>query len=393
MRQMGFEAPILGIADEASTCAPALASGRMNIPSRVARRLWRIRSWLLPCGLGRGLRDLVPPRYAFVTVSPTWVVAARRAWPRTPVVFLFACLLANCLPFTWSRRRAPSLWSWLDYLGIRRIERRALATADLVLAPTQQSVEEIRSFAGHRFARLERCDYGVCLAEDAGDERLDRRRTIGAQADSFVTALIGRCDHNKGFDLAIRALADVDRRGRLVIIGDGPELERLRALASAEGVAERVTFTGAQQRMAPWYAAADAVLSTSFYDTFPNVLLEGMAVGRPILVPQHDPPRVYAGMAEVVREHACGLLYCRSDPATLAGALNRLIHDRRLAAELGERGRRVVRERYQWSAAAGRILRQCGLEPRGTSMRAAADNSRPHSHFGRSGAYQSERTP
>jgi len=392
-RQMGYHAPILGIGDDGAPGTSDPRSERINLNSGIAAHWWRIRSWLLPRGLSKHLRDLPPPRFAFVTVSPTWVLAAQHAWPDKPVILVFACLLANCLPFTWLHRRAPSLWTWLDFLGLRRIEKRALTSADLVLAPTQQSVDEIDGFVGRTALPLERCDYGVCPVAAAAEERVSSRRAIGAQADSFVIALIGHCDRNKSFDLAIRALGDVDRCGRLLIVGDGPELEALRALASAEGVANRITFTGGQRQMAPWYAAADAVLSTSFYDTFPNVLLEGMALGLPIIAPQHDPPRVYSGMAEVLRAEACGLLYCRSEPASLSAALNRLISDRRLASDLGERGRRAVQQRFQWSTAAARILRHCGLEPQGTSMRPAADSTRPHSHFGRSGAYQSERKP
>lgn len=394
LRPAGYSSLILGVDDGRGAAGPpTCVHGRMNLPSGVSPRLWRVRNWCLPGGMARGLRRLPPPRAAFVAVSPTWVDAARRAWPDTPVIFVFACLLANCLPFTWPRRRAPHWWAWLDYLGLRRVERRALARASLVLAPTRQSVDEIRAFARRDTVPVERCDYGGCPVAATPGARTAQRREIGADAGSFVIALVGHCDRNKGFDLAIRALADVDRRGRLLIVGDGPELEELRRLAGAEGVADRVVFAGAQRQMGPWYAAADGVLSTSLYDTFPNVVLEGMAHGLPVLVPEHDPPRVYSGMAEVVRENGCGLLYRRSDSAALAIALNRLIRDRDLAVDLGNRGQQAAGQRYRWSTAAVRILRHVGLEPRGSSTRPIADSSRPHSHFGRRGACHSERSP
>lgn len=386
LQQFGYSSLILGIDDSQKSCqepqaarrpsgcvAPATPgtvpggpwsgtpAGRRNLPSGVAPRLWRFRSWLLPRGLARGLGRLPPPRIAFVAVSPTWIVAARRAWPRTPVVFVFACLLANCMPFTWPRRRAPSFWTGLDYLGIRRVERHALRDAGLVLAPTQQSAEEIRAFVGHAAAPVERCDYGVCPVAAPSRLRTSTRRKISAQADHFVIALIGHCDRNKGFELAISTLADVDRRGRLLIVGDGPELGHLREQAHGEGVADRVLFVGAHRDMAPWFAAADAVLSTSHYDTFPNVVLEGMAQGLPVVVPEHHPPHVYAGMAEVVREHRCGLLYPRPDPAALTIALNRLIRDPELAARLGGQGRQAVERRYRWRTVATRILAHGGL--------------------------------
>ncbi len=394
LRQAGYSSLILGVDDRHGAAGPPTrVDGRMNLPSGVSPRLWRVRNWCLPGGMARALRCMPPPRAAFVAVSPTWVAAARRAWPNTPVVFVFACLLANCLPFTWPRCRAPHFWAWLDYLGLRRVERRALAVTNLVLAPTRQSVDEIRAFARRDAVPVERCDYGVCPVAATPGARAAKRREIGAAADQFVIALIGHCDRNKGFDLAIRALADVDRRGRLLIVGDGPELDELRRLAGAEGVADRVVFAGVQREMGPWYAAADGVLSTSLYDTFPNAVLEGMAHGLPVLVPEHDPPRVYSGMAEVVREHGCGLLYRRSDSAALAIALNRLVRDRDLAVDLGNRGQQAAAGRYRWSTAAARILRHVGLGPRGSRERPIADSNRPHSHLGRCGACHSERSP
>jgi glycosyltransferase involved in cell wall biosynthesis len=367
---LGYSSLMLGVEDgDEPEPAPERSCSRANLRSGVPPNLWRIRSWCLPWMMSQRLRRLPPPRVAAVCVSPTWVVAARYTWPDVPIVFLFACLLTNCLPFTWPDRRPGSIWGRLDYAGVRRTERRALTRADLILAPTRQSVDEIQAFWPRCARRVERCDYGVCPIEATPQLREPKRREIGAERYSFVIALVGHCDRNKGFDLAIRALPDVDRRGRLLIIGDGPELDSLRSLASSLGVVDRITLPGPQRSMAPWYAAADCVLSTSYYDTFPNVLLEAMYLGLPVLVPEHDPPQVYSGMAEVVREHGSGLLYPRSDPARLAMCVNRLIRDPDQAAALGTRGRRAVQQRFRWQTTARRILEHCGIGQPGSLAR------------------------
>jgi glycosyltransferase involved in cell wall biosynthesis len=161
----------------------------------------------------------------------------------------------------------------------------------------------------------------------------------------------------------LHAWPHVDRRAHLLVIGDGPERANLERLTESLDLTARVTFAGAQRDMAPWYAAADCVLSTSGYDTFPNVLLEGMYLGHPIVVPEHDPPHAYSGFAEVVREHRCGLLYNRAAPAALAACLNRLAGDPREATELGAHALKAARRRYHWTHAAARILIHCGVAP------------------------------
>ena len=173
------------------------------------------------------------------------------------------------------------------------------------------------------------------------------RRVLGLPADARVLLVVGVCDLNKAFDAAIRALPAVAARGQLVIVGDGPERASLTLLADRLGVSRRVHLVGAQRDMAPWYAAADAVISTSFYDTFPNALLEGMMYGRPVVVPRHAPPHVYAGLAEVVREGG-GLLYDRCQSGSLAEVLNELLSRPHLAAELGQQAGALARQRFRW---------------------------------------------
>jgi len=382
-RTLGYDAVVLGIDDSAQSAdLRAVRDGRLNVRSGVPARLWRVRGWLLPRCMARQLTYLPPPRVAFVAVSPTWVVAARRAWPHVPVVFVFACFLTNCLPFTWPPRRR-SLWQRLDLAAVRHIEQEAFASAELVLAPTQHAADEIRAFIGHSPKKLQLCAYGVRAPTGSATLRAQQRQTLGLRRDDFLVAAVGTCDRNKGFDLAVRAWPYVDPAGRLVIIGDGPERGMFERLVLQTGQADRIHFAGPQRQMAPWYAAADCVLSTSCYDTFPNVLLEGMSVGLPIVVPQHDPPQVYAGMAEVVQQHDCGLLYARSDVTALAKALNRLIRDRQWAVRLGDRGRQAVQQRHQWSAAAALILQHLGQRPQpvlppgpGTSLPASGRSAR-----------------
>ena len=135
------------------------------------------------------------------------------------------------------------------------------------------------------------------------------------------------------------------RTQHLVIVGDGPERPRLLRLAADSAVATRVHLPGMQRDMEPWYAAADSVISTSFYDTYPNTLQEALCRGRPVIMPQHRPPQVYAGFAEVIAAGGGGLLYDRVQSGALAECMNRVVRAADLREELGRQAR-VVSERW-----------------------------------------------
>lgn len=104
---------------------------------------------------------------------------------------------------------------------------------------------------------------------------------------------VGRLVEQKGYDRLLEALASaplVSRDWHLVVVGDGPERQRLTQLATALGLQDRVTWLGAVAAT-PWLRRADLVLSTSRYEGMPLVPLEAIREGAPILVSDIAPHR------------------------------------------------------------------------------------------------------
>lgn len=94
----------------------------------------------------------------------------------------------------------------------------------------------------------------------------------------------GRLHRHKGFDFAIRAFAKMHRQGRvLVIMGDGALMPELKALAQRLGVGDAVIFPGYVKNPYPYYTHAEGFLLSSIIEGFPNVVVEAMASGLPIL--------------------------------------------------------------------------------------------------------------
>ena len=348
-RRRGLRPLILGVSPRAAATPISWRhADRLNVAVGTLPVIWRVQSWRVTEVLRRFLRRLPPPRVAFVGNSPFWVVAAKRTWPQVRVVYRFPCLLSNCLPFTWAHRKPPTFWERVNFAGVSRAETLALRLADLTLVATHANLEEVAAFCPSVRDRLAQCHFG-CQTFAINDAlRVRHRRELELDDDAFLVAAVGVCDRNKACDHAIRELLYVHHRARLAIVGDGPQRADWQQLAAKCGVAERVRFVGPQRDMGPWYAAADCVISASFYDAYPNTIREAISCGRPVVVPRHDPPHVHAGIAELVARERCGLLYDRQCPGELGERLNRLVNDPRGAEALGRRGREVAMRLFRW---------------------------------------------
>lgn len=151
---------------------------------------------------------------------------------------------------------------------------------------------------------------------------------------------VGRLHRQKGYDVLLEALVRSGaRRGgwRLKILGDGPLDEVLRGQATKLGIADLVDWMGYVPDPFPWYALADAFVMPSRHEGMPNALLEAMGMGLPAIVSDASP-----GPLEYVEDNVSGLVVPAEDAGSLAGAMDRLMADRELAARLGDEGRRRV---------------------------------------------------
>jgi glycosyltransferase involved in cell wall biosynthesis len=168
---------------------------------------------------------------------------------------------------------------------------------------------------------------------------------------------IGRLVEKKGFADLLRACAQLKRAGRrfrLAIYGDGPLRAELAALTAALALEDEVALPGAvtQQELLPAFQQADLFALTPFVtadgdsDGVPNVLVEAMACGLPVVSTE------VAGVPELVTHAHNGLLVPPQDVSAIAAALAALLDDVPRRRRLGAAARQTVVERFDLQAGA-----------------------------------------
>ena len=180
------------------------------------------------------------------------------------------------------------------------------------------------------------------------------RDTLGL-AGRRVVLSVGRFVPIKNMALLIDALAQMapaDPALHLLLVGEGPELQSLKEQAARLRVTRAVTFAGyvPQAQMAPYYRTADLFALGSDFDNSPNVVLEAMACGLPIVATN------VGGVAEYVAPGRGGDLVPRGDAAAMAGELGDWLSSAERRRDAGAFNRQRVVQDFSWRASASRLL-------------------------------------
>jgi glycosyltransferase involved in cell wall biosynthesis len=154
-----------------------------------------------------------------------------------------------------------------------------------------------------------------------------------------LVGAIGRFERQKGFDLLIRALAEIGDAS-LVLVGDGSERPTLEDLADTVGVADRVLWRGWTDDARSYFGAFDVFAFPSRFEGFPLALLEALLARSAVVATDEG------DVSEIVQDGETGLLVRAEDPKALAGAIRRLLADADLRRRLGEQGRQRVLEHF-----------------------------------------------
>lgn len=226
-----------------------------------------------------------------------------------------------------------------------RLDRWSLPNADRILTVCNAFARELAAVTRTPEASILVQHNAIRPAPPASPAAVaELRNDLGIADDEQVILSVGRLSKEKGHADLIAAfrqlVTDRSENYRLVIVGDGPERNRLQSLAEDGRFADRVRFTGQVANVQPFYALADVFVMASHSEGSPNALLEAMAAGVPVVA------TAVGGVPEIVTHNETALLVQPADPNALAAAISVLFCEPVLRARLAANAAELVGTKY-----------------------------------------------
>lgn len=275
--------------------------------------------------LRKTLRDLQPDlihTWLFAASTYTRLVMGKR--PRCPVIVSERCVD-----------------SWKSPWQLRM--DRWLMPRTACIVGNSASVAEFYQQQGLPADRLRVIPNGVEQPSSTAWTAATIREKLGLPANAFLAGYIGRLAVQKRVqDLvwSVETLRQIRPQFHLVLIGDGPERDRLEHFAESIGCRENVHFLGHQDDAAAWLPGFDAFCLASSFEGMSNSLMEAMAAGKPVVVSDIPANR------ELVTHEQTGLLVKLGDGVGFMQFFRRLMDEPELGPRLGAAAKQRMQEQF-----------------------------------------------
>ncbi|MBD3389250.1 MAG: glycosyltransferase [Candidatus Altiarchaeales archaeon] len=236
---------------------------------------------------------------------------------------------------------------------LKRVSSFVLSHAASVTVNSRATDDEVRVLCGHVGSEL--IPMGVDVEKfKPGSGRRDK-----------TVLYVGRLAEKKGVEYLVKAFPAVKEAhpdAKLVIVGEGDELENLKNLAESIGFKKSMSFEGSvnHDRLRDYYQRGSVLVLPAVYDSEGDteglgvVLLEALASAMPVVASN------IGGITDIVEHEVNGLLVEPGDVKGLGEAVNRLLDDEGLRERLASRGREMVVERFGWENIAKEFKRAYG---------------------------------
>jgi glycosyltransferase involved in cell wall biosynthesis len=161
--------------------------------------------------------------------------------------------------------------------------------------------------------------------------------------DARIVLAAGRLHEQKGYRYLLQAMARVQKEipaVKLILAGEGDDENKLKNLAKVLDLTEHIVFAGVQTDIGTILNRAECVVLSSLWEGMPNVLLESMAAGKPVVA------TAVGGVPEIVVDGETGILVPPRDSGALANGIISLLRDSAHAAQMGRAGKARVEKAF-----------------------------------------------
>ena len=260
----------------------------------------------------------------------------------------------------------------------RRILHRLYNNSSRVLAVSDGARESAKRFYGIRDEKIQTQRNGVdvelILEQSATPIQNDWWTRPAQQGTSRLIRIVsaGRLNHEKGFHLLISAVDELRRRCpdlelRVALLGEGPHRAKLEQQIIDLKLSDIIELPGFQENAAAWYRSADLFILPSLMEGMPNVLLEAMACGTPVIS-----SNCHSGPAEILDNGRLGELVAVDDVDALLKALIKCVQQPEAIRDTATEASKCVESQWSIQAATRRlevILQQAAQTKQRSSMR------------------------
>jgi len=167
--------------------------------------------------------------------------------------------------------------------------------------------------------------------------------------DGTVVGIVARLDLQKGFEYLLRAARDLCKTTpdlKIVIVGEGPDREKIEEMIEQYGLQSNVILAGQQSNMPAVYAAMDIFVLPSLNEGLPMTVLEAMAASKPVIATK------VGAIGSVIKDGENGLLVNAKDSEGLRNAIASLLSDPERRRRLGDQAHAWVSQNYTSEAMA-----------------------------------------
>ena len=233
------------------------------------------------------------------------------------------------------------------------IDRRCLPRYDQVICVSRDLFLDCKKL-GVAPERLSLIDNAIAVEDYSRTDTISlAKEKLGFSVDCPLVLGVGRLSKEKGFDLLIHAVSNLNRSGQkvaLAIAGDGDERETLENLIKQLGAQDQIKLLGFVQDARPFYQAADLFVLSSLREGLPNVVLEAMASGTPVLTTR------VAGMPTLVEDGVNGRLIPPESVEYLQSEIGELVANQPKLARFAMAALQTVQDRFDFGSRMGKVV-------------------------------------